>query len=412
MSRATPDDLDFETIAAQGGTRVPLGDTLSTVPPISASTTFTAETIDAVHAALTPEPSGFAYARNANPTVVTLETVLARLEGADDVVAFGSGMGAIQATLLALELSPGDAIVAAQALYGVTRSAFTQLQSFDVDIRYIDVFNLESVADAIADRDVRALYFESIANPLLQVADIEALARIARQRRIPSIIDNTFATPYLCRPLSVGVDLVVHSATKYIAGHGDVMAGVVAANSTWARRVRAKRTVTGAILSPFEAWLTLRGLRTLPLRMHRQCSTAAHLATWLKEQPWVERVYYPGLADHPQHELAGHQFGGLFGGMIAFDLRAGRAATLAFLDALRLITPGTSLGDVTSLILYPRLSSHRTLDAEQLAAAGIGEGLVRLSVGLESVKDLASDLERAAHAAGLAETTMAMHAKL
>jgi len=397
----TPENLDFETVAAQAGTRIRVGDTVSTAPPIDASTTFTLDSIHDVHAALMPEPAGFAYGRNSNPTVVTLESVLARLEGADDTVAFGSGMAAIHGTLLALGLAPGDRIVAASALYGVTRSLFALLAEFDIETEYVDVLDLAAVDSALARPDARALYWESIANPLLQVPDSARLASIAQARRVPSIVDNTFATPYLFRPLAAGVDIVVHSATKYIAGHGDVTAGIVGGSRSWMQRVRAQRTIAGGVLSPFEAWLTLRGIRTLPVRMERQCKTAAGLAEWLVRQPWVTRVAYPGLPDSPHRTTASKQFEQRYGAMVAFDLRSNQASTLRFVDALRLIVPGTSLGDVESLILYPGLSSHRTLSPDERAAAGIGEGLLRLSVGLESFDDLARDLAGAAAAADI-----------
>lgn len=397
--------LDFDTLAAQAGARVRVGDTISTVAPIDPSTTFTYDSIDGVHAALAADAQGFAYARNANPTVASLEEVLAALEGAEDAVAFASGMAVISAAIGAVELEPGDVIVASGALYGVTRSLFSQLQTGGILTRYADVLDEEEVAAAVATPNARLLYFESIANPLLQVADIPRLTSLAHAAHLPVIVDNTFATPYLSRPLADGVDIVIHSATKYIAGHGDVIAGSAAGSRSWMNRLRARRTVQGAVLSPFDAWLTIRGIRTLPLRMQRQCETASELARWLERQPWTERVYYPGLVDDPARDVAARQFRNRFGAMVAVDLRAGRSATLAFMDALELIVPGTSLGDVISLALYPAMSSHRTLTAGERAEAGIGEGLVRLSIGLESARDLERDLGRAAQAAGIAPVT-------
>jgi cystathionine gamma-synthase/methionine-gamma-lyase len=333
--------------------------------------------------------------------VATLESVLARLEGAEDAIACSSGMAVIHATLLALGLGPGDRILAASALYGVTRSLFGMLADFEVETEYVDVFDLDAVQAALTGAGARALYWESIANPLLQVPDSVRLAAAARAHRVTSIVDNTFASPYLFRPLAAGADIALHSATKYIGGHGDVTAGVAAASRSWIARIRARRTVVGGVLSPFEAWLTLRGLRTLPVRMERQCATARELAQWLASRPWVLRVAYPGLSESPHHEIAARQFGNRFGAMVAFELRADQPATLRFVDALELIVPGTSLGDVESLILYPALSSHRTLTPEERAAVGIGEGLLRVSVGLESFADLSRDLETAAAVAGI-----------
>lgn len=392
--------LDFDTLAVQAGLRMRVGDTTSTVAPISASTTFTYDSVEDVHAALAPDGRGFAYARNANPTVVALEEALATLEGAEDVVAFGSGMAAIHAALLGVGLESDDVVLSASDLYGVTRSLFMQLANVGVHTRFVDILDLAQVELTLEETRARVLYFESISNPLLRIPDVAELTRIAHSHRAIVVIDNTFATPYLFRPIEVGADIVLHSATKYIAGHGDVTAGLVAANRSFGKRIRDARTVMGGILSPFEAWLTLRGVRTLPLRMTRQAGSALEIARWLEGRDWIEHVYHPGLAGHPQHEVARRQFADRYGGMLAFDLAADRTGTLRFLDELQLIAPGTSLGDVESLVLYPPLSSHRGLTAEERRAAGIGEGLVRMSVGLESPKDLMADLEQAA-ASGL-----------
>jgi cystathionine beta-lyase/cystathionine gamma-synthase len=393
--------LDFETLAAHAGTRTQVGGVISTVAPITASTTFTYETVAGVHDALAPDGSGFAYARNANPTVVSLEQAIAALEGADEAVAFGSGMAAIYGALIGSGLQKGDSIVAAEDLYGVTRSLLIEMEDLGIRTRFVDVLDLEAVAGALREEAATVLLFESISNPLLKVADVPALARLGHEYGATVVIDNTFASPLLLRPLEHGVDVVVHSATKYIAGHGDVVAGVVAASAGRAAPIRHVRTLSGGVLSPFEAWLTLRGIRTLPLRVARQSESALQLARWLQERPWIAHVYYPGLNSHAQHQIASRQFGALSGGMVAFDLRANRETTIRFIDALQLITPGTSLGDVESLILYPVLTSHRTLSPEQSAELGIGEGLLRLSVGLETVRDLTGDLQRAAETAGV-----------
>ena len=402
------DDLDFETIAAHAGLTQGVDGTTATVGPITASTTFTAGSIDEIHAALAPQPSGYAYARNANPTVRLLEDVVARLEGAEDSVAFGSGMGAIVATFHALGLSPGDSIASSRDIYGVTRSYFTSLLNSEVDTVYVDIDDFESVREAVAAPTVRALFFETISNPLLRVADVEKLARIGHEAQVAVVIDNTFATPYLVRPLEKSADIVIESGTKYLSGHGDVMCGFVAAGESWSARVRASRTMGGAVLSPLEAWLTLRGIRTLPLRVDRQCNNALVVARWLESQPWTSAVYYPGLPSHPHHERARRILSSKFGGMVAFDVCADRRGTLDFIDALHLVTPGTCLGDVESLVLYPALSSHRGLDDYARKAAGIGDGLVRMSIGVESVRDLTRDLEHAAQVSGLA-ASVGMH---
>lgn len=404
-------DLSFETRAAQAGIGAGPEDATPTVTPITASTTFTYGSVREVHEALASGSTGFAYARNANPTVAVLERALAQLEGADDVVAFGSGMAAISGALMGLGLETDDVIVASQDLYGVTRQLLTQLLNFGVRTIYVDVRDLGRVGEALRESGARALYFESISNPLLRVSDVARLAALARQHGAVSIVDNTFATPYLLRPLALGVDIVLHSATKYLGGHGDVVAGVVAAGASFATRIRDVRTVFGGVLSPFEAWLTLRGIRTLPLRMERQCASAHAIATCLAEQDWVDRVYYPGLAGDPQHALAAGLMNGRFGAMVAFDLKADQEATLRFIDHLRLIRAGTSLGDAESLVLYPLLSSHRGLSPDARLEAGIGPSLVRLSVGLEGAQDLIADLRQAARACGLAGATAPAEAR-
>jgi cystathionine beta-lyase/cystathionine gamma-synthase len=395
--------LNFETRAAQAGGRITIGDTVSTVGPIAASSTFTYDSVDAVHAALASGGEGYAYSRNANPTVGALERVLASLEGTDAAVAFGSGMAAMHAAMLSTGLESGDTVLVASDLYGVTRSLMAHLQQFGIQHASVDILNLHDVASALERTGARVLCFESISNPLLRVPDIGGLVRIAHSHGALVIVDNTFASPYLFRPVEVGVDLVVHSATKYIAGHGDVTAGYVAVNRSFGKRIREIRTVIGSVLSPFEAWLTIRGVKTLPLRMERQCATAASVALWLQDQDWIERVYYPGLRDGGEKELAARWFGHRYGGMVAFDLRSDEPGTLRFIDALEIITSATSLGDSMSLILYPKLSSHRTLPPLDRQLAGIGDSLLRLSVGLEAPDDLIHDLQRAAKRAEITE---------
>ncbi len=402
-----PGQLDFETLAAHAGAHRSTGETRATSSALSPSTTYTYDSIADVHAALGPDPQGFAYSRNSNPTVATFEEVMAELEDAEEVVAFGSGMAAIHSVFLGMGLEAGDSVTVATDLYGATRSLLSLLASFDVSAHYVDIMDIRAVESALKSARSRLLYLESISNPLLRVPDIEALVEVAHRHRAVLVVDNTFASPLLIRPLQHGVDVVVHSATKYIAGHGDVMAGLVAGTASTARRVRAVRTGSGGILSPFDAWLAMRGVKTLPLRVARQSDSALEMAQWLEGCPWTRRVYYPGLASHPQHERAAELFGGRFGGVVAFDLSGNRETTLAFIDSLRIIGSATTLGDVVSLVLYPPLSSHRMLDPNELQAVGIGDSLLRLSVGLESVRDLKADLHQAALAVGISQTETA-----
>jgi cystathionine gamma-synthase len=254
--------------------------------------------------------------------------------------------------------------------------------------------DLAAVDEAIAAHHPDVLVVEQISNPLLRVVDIAALARRARTAGARLVVDNTIATPILERPLTLGADIVVHSATKYLGGHGDVTGGVVVTRSALPRdTMRSYTKILGGVLGPFEAQQLLRGIKTLALRVRQQCANAAQVAVWLAEQPQVARVYYPGLATHPQHALAATSFGGLFGAMVSFDLRdGGREQLYRFVNALRLVLPATSLGDVYTLVSAPMMSSHRDLTPEQRAARGIGDGMVRLSIGIEEVSDVIADL--------------------
>jgi len=385
----------LDTIAARVGIRTHLGGFTATTPPIVPSTTFVGESVASVHRALEPGAGGFAYSRNANPTVTALEEGIAALEGGGETIAFSSGMAALHAALLGTGIGAGDTVVASRDLYGVTRMLLSHLATFGVSVRYVNAVDVAQVDEALQEMRPDILLVESISNPLLRVASIAQLTDLAHAAGARVVVDNTFATPYLLRPLEMGVDIVVHSATKALSGHGDVTAGVVTARGPTARAIRDLRTATGGILSAFDAWLTMRGIRTLALRAARQSESALSVARWLSEQGWVGKVHYPGLPDHPEHEVASAQFGGLFGSVLTFEIRGGRDTALQFVDRLQMVLPGTSLGDAESLILYPPLSSHRGMTDDQLREAGIAPGLLRLSVGLENPRDLNADLAQA-----------------
>ncbi len=369
------------------------------VTPVHHSVGYTyedTEDLDLVFAGASDNP---VYTRYGNPTVAAFETAVAALEGGEAALAYGSGMAAIHAALLAAGARAGATVVAAHDVYGATYALLSRLLATQgVSVRFVDAADLNEVAAAVREVKPAALLVETVSNPLLKVADLPALARLCHEVGAAFIVDNTFATPVLCRPLSLGADFVVHSATKYLGGHGDVLGGVVVVPSREKRQaLNELNKLLGANLAPQEAWLAHRGLKTLPLRMERQCRNAAIVADWLSQQHGVARVNYPGLKSHPQHGLAQALFGGeLFGGMVSFDLAgAGRAEVFRFLEALRLIQPATTLGDVYTLTLYPAMSSHRALDAETRARIGIGEGLVRLSIGIEDPRDIVADLEQA-----------------
>ena len=337
----------------------------------------------------------FLYSRMGNPTVRTLEDAVARLEGAAGALSFASGMGAINTVLLGL-LHGGGHVIAQRCLYGGTYAMLTDLAArWGVEVSHVSGTDPEEVAAALRPT-TRLLYLETIANPTTRVADIPALAAVARAAGVPVAVDNTFASPLLCRPLSLGADLVVHSATKYLAGHADVLGGVLAVGDPeLLGRMRHFAVELGASTDPFAAWLTLRGMQTLSLRMDRHCASAATLAARLADHPAVAAVRYPGQAGHPDRAIAERLLPDGAGGVISLDLAGGRDAGRAFVEAVRLASLSVSLGDVKTLVMHPASTSHRQLDAAALEAAGIGPGTVRLSVGIEHVEDLWADLDQA-----------------
>jgi cystathionine gamma-synthase/methionine-gamma-lyase len=352
------------------------------------------EDLDAVFAT----GEGYVYPRYGSPTVAAFEAAMAELEGGQAAFAFATGMAAIHAALLAAGARAGTTLVAATDVYGATYALATRLLvELGVEVRLVDVGDLEAVEAALAETRPVALLAEVISNPLLKVADLPALSDLAHRHGAQFLIDSTFASPCLCNPLQHGADMVIHSATKFIAGHGDVMAGVVVASAETRDRLFELTKLVGGNLGPFEAWLALRGLKTLPLRMRQHCANAMRVAQWLAEHPRIARVNYPGLAEHPQHGLARQLFGERgFGGVLSFEIAgADQAAVFGFMEALELCLPATTLGDVYTLVLHPATSSHRALPAAQRAQVGIGDGLVRLSAGIEAAEDIVADLAQA-----------------
>lgn len=365
-------------------------------PPIVTASAWSQADGATLDAALGDERLGYVYARYSAPTQEAFEAAVAELEAGADAAACASGMAALHAALLAAGAVSGATIVAAAELYGATTTLLNHLAAGGVTVRRVDARDLAAVEAALPGANV--LLFEVVANPLCHVADAPALVALAKRYGVRVIADSTFTTTYLLQPLTFGADFVMHSATKYLGGHGDVLAGVVVtARPDDAANLRQLRKVLGANLGAFEAYLALRGLRTLPLRVREQNANALRLATWLAGHPRVARVYYPGLPDNPDHEIARRQFRpGCFGGVLAFDLKdAGRAGVFAFLEKLRLVRPLPTLGDIVTEVLYPAIASHRALTPEQRADLGIGDGCVRLSAGIEAVEDVIADLEQA-----------------
>jgi cystathionine beta-lyase/cystathionine gamma-synthase len=386
------------TRAIRAASRVPDVHQVPTAVPIYQTATFAAGDAEELAAVLTGEQPGYAYSRIDNPTVAALGGAVAELHDAEAGIALATGMAAIHAALLSL-LRAGDRLLIGQVGYGTTRTqvlaAFGRL---GVDVGFVDTTDLGAVEAALAARPTRVLHVETIANPTCTIADLPALAMAAHGHGALLTVDNTFASPVVCRPLEHGADLVIESATKYLAGHSDVMAGVVVGSRDRIAAVRSAAIDTGATLGPFAAFLVLRGIATLAVRMERQSSNAAALASFLEGRDGVERVVYPGLASHPQREVAARILAS-GGAMLSVDLAGGREAGRVFFDTLRIPERTASLGSVHTMVVHPPTSSHRALDAAALAAAGIREGLLRISVGLEDEADLVADVDAALEAA-------------
>ncbi len=366
------------------------------VPPIYTSATFAFPDVGYGGRCFTGEENGYFYTRIANPTLALLEGRLASLEQGVGAVVFGSGMGAITATLWSM-LEPGDEVLADMTLYGCTFAFLHHgLGRFGVSVRHVDMTDPANVAAALTDK-TRVVYLESPANPNMRLVDIAAVSALAHASGAKVVVDNTYCTPYLQQPLLLGADVSVHSMTKYLGGHGDLTAGAaIFADAELAQRVRlyGLKDMTGAVMSAQDAHLVMRGLKTLALRMDRHCQSAQTVANFIAAHPATAVVHYPGLPSFPQHALAKQQMRQM-GGMIAFELQGGLEAGVCFMDALQLVTRAVSLGDAETLAQHPASMTHSVYTPEERAAHGISEGLVRMSVGLEDVQDLLADIGQA-----------------
>ena len=364
-------------------------------PPLHLTSTFAFDSVEQGGAVFAGQAPGYIYSRISNPTLDLLEQRVAALEGAEAGLALASGMGAITAVMWTF-LQPGDEIITDETLYGCTFAFFRHgLARFGITVTHVDLTDPRALANAISPR-TRIVYFETPANPNMRLVDIQAVSAIARAAGAKVVVDNTYATPVLTRPVTLGADIVVHSATKYMGGHGDLVGGIAVGSAEDMTQVRmvGMKDMTGAVMAPFTAMLILRGLKTLKLRMQAHCASAMQVARWLADHPAVARVDYPGLESFPQHALAARQMPG-FGAMIAFEMKGGFAAGAAMMNRLALIRRAVSLGDAESLIQHPASMTHSTYTPQERAAHGIAEGLVRLSVGLEEVEDILADLEQA-----------------
>ena len=386
-------DESFDTLCARTGSASAPLDTPPIAPPIYQTAVFDVGDLDDVDAIYEGRKPGWIYHRDGNPTVRLLEEAVARLEGAEDALATASGMAAISAALLAA-LAPGDHVVAADLLYGRTLQLLRDgVGRFGVETTFVDPLDLGAVAAALRPA-TKLIFVETIANPLLRVPDLRALATLAHERGARLMVDHTFASPYLCRPLALGADLVVHSGTKYLGGHSDATSGLLAADRAFVATARRSASTWGAPLAALDAWLTLRGMKTLALRMERACANALAVARFLAAHPAVVATHYPGLEDHPDHAIAAGLFGDEFGAMVSFEVAGGRAGAERFIRAVRHIPFAPSLADVTTTLSHPATTSHRGLPPDERARLGVTDGLIRLSVGIEAADDIIADLER------------------
>jgi cystathionine beta-lyase/cystathionine gamma-synthase len=390
--------VKIETRAVHAGDRKPPTRQIPVSTPIFTASSYVADDTAQLDRIFGHEEPGFAYARYANPTNTALEELLAALESGAGALACASGMLALQTALVAALLDRPKRVLAADALYGATvKLLMNVLDPLGVEARFAAATDLEAFRKAMDEFQPGTVVLETITNPLLRVAELDRIAALCRERGAALVVDNTFATPLLVRPLEFGADFVVHSLTKYLAGHGDVLGGAIVTTETHLEPLRALARTVGPVLGPFESYLTMRGIKTFPLRMARQCANAAKLAAWLAAHPAVERVYYPGQPAHPDAAAIARLLPeGLRGGMVSFELKgATRDDVFAFLDRLRLIVKATSLGDVHSMILYPVMSSHRDVSPRHRERMGIRENLLRLSTGIEAAEDLIADLDQA-----------------
>lgn len=381
------------TTAVHAGLTIEPSATEPLAATICQSSVFAFPALDLVDAVYAGEKTGYIYTRYGNPNHRMLERAVADLEKAPAALSCSSGMAAAFAVVAAL-VDAGSHVVAAEGLYGGTYSLLAnELPRFGVSVTFVDVADVAAV-EAVVGPNTRLIFVETISNPLLRVADIPQVADIARRHGAKLCVDNTFATPYLVNPIELGADAVIHSATKYLGGHSDVVAGVVAGEGEVIGRARRLAQTVGTTLDPFAAWLTLRGLRTLSARMERHCRNAQAVADFLARHPAVRHVAYPGLPAHPEHALSSRMFRGGFGGIVSFELGGGAEAA-AFVKSLAMCRFAPSLGDVATTVSHPAKTSHRQVPVERREAMGIGEGLIRLSVGIEDVADIIGDISQA-----------------
>ncbi|HTX39569.1 MAG TPA: aminotransferase class I/II-fold pyridoxal phosphate-dependent enzyme [Bryobacteraceae bacterium] len=390
--------MKIHTKAVHAGDRKKAASHVPVTTPIHTATSYFYDSMAQLDRIFGQEEEGYCYARYDNPSAAALEELMCALEGGHGALACASGMAALQMAVTAALMDRPRSIVAASALYGATVGLLMNvLEPAGVAVRFADPTDIPALAAAIDEARPGCVLIETISNPLLRVGEVDRIAGLAHGVDAALVVDNTFATPLVARPLEWGADFTVHSLTKYLAGHGDVLGGVVVTSQEHTVNLRRLSRTLGPVLGPFECYLTMRGIKTFPLRMERQCANACRVASWLSAHPKVERVYFTGDPAHPDAATIRRLFPpNLYGAMVSFELRgAGRREVFRFMDALNLVVRATSLGDVHSMMLYPVMSSHREISPKHRLRMGIRDSLVRLSVGIEAPEDILEDLEQA-----------------
>jgi cystathionine gamma-synthase/methionine-gamma-lyase len=390
--------LQIQTKAVHVGDRKKPQNHIPVTTPIHTASSFSYDSMEQLDRVFAREDEGYCYSRYDNPSSAALEELLTSLESGHGALTCASGMAAIQMAVLTALTDRRKSVLAANALYGATVSLLMKvLEPSGVDVRFVDVCDLDAVRAAVAESKPGCILIETVSNPLLRVPALDKLAEIAREAGAALVVDNTFATPLILRPMELGAHFSVHSVTKYLAGHGDVLGGAVITDAEHYETLRSLSRAIGPVLGPFESYLTMRGIKTFPLRMERQCANASRVSQWLAGHPRVERVFFTGDSAHPDAATIRRLFPpNLYGAMVSFELKAaGREEIFRFMDALKMIVRATSLGDVHTMMLYPVMSSHREISPKHRERMGIKDNLVRLSVGIEAVDDILGDLEQA-----------------
>lgn len=390
--------MKIHTKAVHAGDRKKPGPHIPVTTPIHTAASYFYQSMEQLDRVFAQEEKGYVYSRYDNPSAAALEEVMTALESGHGALACASGMAAIQMAILTALADRRKSLIAADALYGATVTLLLNvLEPAGVSVRFADICDLEAFEAAVAEAQPGCILIETISNPLLRVGQLDRIAEMARAAGAALVVDNTFATPLIMRPLELGAHFAVHSLTKYLSGHGDVLGGVVVTDEQHLESLRALSRATGPVLGPSECYRAMRGIKTFPLRMERQCANACRVASWLAAHPRIESVHFPANPEHPDAATIRRLFPpNLYGGIVSFELKdAGRDEVFRFMDALKLIVRATSLGDVHSMMLYPVMSSHREVSPKHRARMGIRDNLVRLSIGIEAPEDIIEDLEQA-----------------